>query len=179
MHSLRHFGFCALAVLSVTPTSAQQTDTSQPRTTRPVRAEMPRVLPGTRESAFVLIKGNAFDADDKALPSAVVRLRDASFGRIVEKQITDDTGLFAFRSVNPGPYVVELMGTDERPLAASQLLIVGPGDAVSTIVKLPIDTSPPGSVFGHADPHARNVTTAAGNAGVLATGKVGVDASAR
>src|SRR5260370_36149543 len=85
---LRHFGFCALAILSVTPASAQQTVAARRATARSVRTELPRVLPGTRASAFVSNKGNAFDSTDKALPSALVRLRDARFGRIVERQIT-------------------------------------------------------------------------------------------
>jgi hypothetical protein len=137
------------------------------------------VLPGTRESAFSSIKGNAIDSSNKKLPHSLVRLRDASFGRIVDKQVTDSTGLFAFRTVDPGPYVVELLGIDEKVLAASELLNVGAGEAVSVIVQLPIGISPFASVLGHADPHAGAVMAAAGDSGVLATKVTGVDASAR
>jgi hypothetical protein len=137
------------------------------------------VLPGTRPSAFSSIKGNAIDSGDKALPHSLVRLRDASFGRIVDKQMTDSTGLFAFRTVDPGPYVVELLGIDEKVLAASELLNVGAGEAVSVVVQLPIGTSPFSAFLGHADPHAGAVMAAAGDSGVLATKVTGVDASAR
>jgi hypothetical protein len=137
------------------------------------------VLPGTRESAFSSIKGNAIDSSNKKLPHSLVRLRDASFGRIVDKQVTDSTGLFAFRTVDPGPYVVELLGIDEKVLAASELLNVGAGEAVSVIVQLPIGISPFASVLGHSDPHAGAVMAAAGDSGVLATKVTGVDASAR
>jgi len=137
------------------------------------------VLPGTRESAFSTIKGNAIDSTDKALPHSMVRLRDASFGRVVDKQITDSTGLFAFQTVDPGPYVVELLGIDEKVLAASDLLNVGAGEAVTVVVQLPIGTSPFSAVLGHADPHAGAVMAAAGDSGVLAAKVTGVDASAR
>jgi hypothetical protein len=137
------------------------------------------VLSGTRESAFSTIKGNAIDSKDKALPHTRVRLRDASFGRIVDTQISDRTGLFAFRTVDPGPYVVELLGIDEKVLAASALLNVGAGQSVSVVVQLPIGVSPYGTVLGHANSHAGAVMAAAGDSGVLATKVIGADASAR
>jgi len=182
MRGLRFLGFCGLALLGAAPVSAQHAGATARATaalTAPVRTAVPRVLPGTRESAFSTIRGNAIDSTDKALPHSLVRLRDASFGRVVDRQITDGTGLFAFRSVDPGPYVVELLGTDERVLAASELLNVGAGEAVSVVVQLPIGISPFSSVLGHADPHAGAVMAAAGDSGVLATRVTGVDASAR
>src|ERR1700716_273745 len=166
MSGLRLLGFCGLALLSATPAFAQQ-DPATPRAiaplAAPVRTAVPRVLPGTRESAFSSIKGNAIDSSNKKLPHSLVRLRDASFGRIVDKQVTDNTGLFAFRTVDPGPYVVELLGIDERVLAASELLNVGAGEAVSVIVQLPIGISPFAGVLGHGDPHAGAVMAAAGD----------------
>jgi hypothetical protein len=182
MSGLRLLGVCGLAFLSMTPASAQQAESTGRATaplTAPVRRAVPRVLPGTRESAFSSIKGNAIDSDDKKLPHSLVRLRDASFGRIVDKQFTDSTGLFAFRTVDPGPYVVELLGIDEKVLAASELLNLGAGEAISVIVQLPIGISPFASVLSHADPHAGAVMAAAGDSGVLATKVTGVDASAR
>jgi hypothetical protein len=178
MRGLRFLGFCGLALLGATPISAQHVGATAPLAA-PVRTAVPRVLPGTRASAFSTIKGNAIDSTDKALPHTKVRLRDASFGRVVDKQITDNTGLFAFRTVDPGPYVVELLGIDEKVLAASALVNVGAGQSVSVVVQLPIGVSPSGTVLGHANPHAGAVMAAAGDSGVLATKVVGVDASAR
>jgi len=178
MRGLRVLGFCGLALLGATPVSAQHAKATGPLAA-PVRTAVPRVLPGTRESAFSTIKGNAIDSTDKALPHTLVRLRDASFGRIVDRQITDSTGLFGFRTVDPGPYVVELLGIDEKVLAASELLNVGAGEAVSVVVQLPIGISPFASVLGHADSRAGAVMAAAGDSGVLATRVTGVDASAR
>jgi hypothetical protein len=178
MRGLRFLGFCGLTLLGVTPVSAQHAAATAPLSA-PVRTTVPKVLPGTRESAFSKIKGNTIDSKDKALPHSRVRLRDASFGRIVDTQISDNTGLFAFRTVDPGPYVVELLGIDEKVLAASALVNVGAGQSVSVVVQLPIGVSPYGIVLGHADPHAGAVMAAAGDSGVLATKVIGVDASAR
>jgi hypothetical protein len=182
MRGLRFLGFCGLALLGATPISAQHAAAPTRATAplaAPVRTAVPRVLPGTRQSAFSTIKGNAIDSTDKALPHSLVRLRDASLGRIVDRQITDTTGLFAFRTVDPGPYVVELLSIDEKVLAASELLNVGAGEAVSVVVQLPIGISPFASVLGHADSRAGAVMAAAGDSGVLATRVTGVDASAR
>src|SRR5580700_10105009 len=94
----------------------------------------PTVLPGTPESAFALIQGNALTAASAQLASASVRLRDIHFGRIVDSQVTDRAGLFEFRVVDPGSYVVELVSSDQSVLAASQVVSVNAGEAVSVVV---------------------------------------------
>ena len=75
-----------------------------------------------------------------------MRLRDARFGRIVGTQLTDKSGLFAFKAVDPGTYIVEIINNDESVLAASQLLHVNAGEAISAVVKLPFRVPP---VAGH------------------------------
>jgi hypothetical protein len=64
--------------------------------------------------------------------------------------VTDKAGLFAFRGVEPGSYIVELVGKDQTILAASQLLTVNAGDAVSALVKLPLRIPPFAGVLGGA-----------------------------
>ena len=93
-------------------------------------------------TASTVIKGNALDATDGQLPNVLVRLRDARFGRIVETQYTDQSGMFAFKSIQPGTYIVEMLGRDESILAASQLLNVNAGEAVLAVVKLPFTVPP-------------------------------------
>jgi hypothetical protein len=78
----------------------------------------------------------------------VVRLRDARFGRIVATQMTDKSGLFEFKAIDPGTYVVEIVANDQSILAASQLLNVNPGEAVSAIVKLPFRVPPFAGLMG-------------------------------
>ena len=84
-----------------------------------------------------MIQGNALNSTNGQMSNVVVRLRDARFGRIVDTQLTDKSGLFAFKAIDPGTYVVEIVANDQSILAASQLLNVNPGAAVSAIVKLP------------------------------------------
>ena len=88
------------------------------------------------------IQGNALNSTNGPLNDVGVRLRDARFGRIVDTQLTDKSGLFVFKGIDPGSYIVEVMANDETVLAASQLLNVNAGEAVSAIVKLPFRLPP-------------------------------------
>jgi Carboxypeptidase regulatory-like domain len=107
---------------------------------------------GTRAPQFFsTIQGNALTATNTPLANVTVRLRDARFGRIVDTRVTDQSGLFAFRDVEPGSYVVEVMASDKTSvLAASQLLNVNAGDAVSALVKLPFRLPPFAGLVGNA-----------------------------
>lgn len=139
------------------------------RATAP-RGTQPRILPGTRPDVFSTIQGNALSSTNGALPNIVVRLRDARIGQIVDAQVTDKAGLFTFRSVDPGSYIVEIVGQDQSSvLAASQILSVNAGDAVSAIVKLPFRIPPLAGVLGHTPQSAAAVTTQAVASGVLGT----------
>jgi hypothetical protein len=127
------------------------------------------VLPGTTERAFSTIQGNALDSASSALPNGIVRLRDVRFGRIVDRQVTDQSGLFTFRTVDPGSYVVELIGASESVVAASQVLHASAGDVVSAVVKVPFRAPPLAALFGEnsqAGALAMLVSTAA-SSGIL------------
>ena len=133
----------------------------------PARTGAPSVLPGTPDAAFSTIQGNALDSANGILPDSPVRLRDARAGRIVSMQRTDKSGLFEFRTVDPGSYIVELLGDGDTVLAASQLINVNAGEAVSTVVKLPFRLPPFGGLFGHTTAQAIAITSAAAATGVL------------
>jgi hypothetical protein len=133
----------------------------------PTRAGAPAVLPGTRETAFSTIQGNALDSTNVNLPDSPVRLRDARHGRIIMTQRTDKSGMFEFRAVDPGSYIVELLGTTDSVLAASQLINVNAGEAVSADVKLPFRLPPLGGLLGHTTAQAIAITSAAAATGVL------------
>jgi hypothetical protein len=128
----------------------------------------PRVLPGTHETAFTTIQGTALDSASAPMPKTLVRLRDARVGKIVATQVTDDAGAFSFTFVDPGSYVVELVGTDQTVLAASHLLSVNAGDAAAAVVKLPFKIPPFGGLLGHSAASALVVAGSAAAAGVLA-----------
>jgi hypothetical protein len=133
----------------------------------PPRAGARPVLPGTRETAFSTVQGNALDSVNGILPDTPVRLRDARAGRIISSQRTDKSGLFEFRSVDPGSYIVELLGAGDAVLAASQLINVNAGEAVSTLVKLPFRLPAFGGLLGHTTAQAIAITSAAAATGVL------------
>lgn len=143
------------------------------------RAAGARVVFGTSGSMFTTIQGNALDSTNGVLPNTMVRLRDARIGRIVDTQLTDTSGLFAFRGVDPGSYFVEIVGNDQSILAASQLLNVNAGEAVSAIVKLPFRIPPFAGVLGHTTPSALVVSIAAAASGVLAAQTTAAEASPR
>jgi hypothetical protein len=134
----------------------------------PTPTTAPRILPGTRPNVLATVQGNALSSTNGGLPDALVRLRDARIGRIVDTQISDKSGLFAFKGVDPGSYIVEIMGDDQTILAASQMLNVNAGEAISAVVKLPFRIPPFAGLLGSTTPSAVAVTTAAGTAQVLA-----------
>jgi hypothetical protein len=140
------------------------------------RGVTPTVLPGTQESAFSVIQGNVLSSSNGPLADRIVRLRDARLGRIVDSQVTDRSGFFTFRAVDPGNFVVELVGNDQTVVAASQILNVNAGQAVSAVVRLPFRIPPFAGIFGHGAGEAgatipsaaATVLSVAADAGVLA-----------
>jgi hypothetical protein len=98
--------------------------------------------------AATVIHGNALDSADGRLANVAVRLRDARFGRIIETQYTDQSGMFEFKAIEPGTYVVEILGTDQSILAASQLLNINAGEALVAVVKLPFQVPPFAELMG-------------------------------
>jgi len=162
MHRFLVAGFVTFAVAA--SVLAQQT----PPAGTLVRAEpQARTLPGTPQSVFAVIQGSAISAANTMIAGGVVRLRDIKFGRITDVQTTDASGHFAFTSVDPGSYVVELLGKDEKVLAASDIVTVEAGRNMSTIVRVPSNT-PPSGFFHGGVPVAVAVAAAAAAAGVVA-----------
>src|SRR6266478_2530714 len=78
-----------------------------------------RLLPGTRGNILTTIQGNALTSTNSAMANGNVRLRDARFGRVIDATTTDRSGMFAFRTVDPGTYIVEIMGTDQQTVLAA------------------------------------------------------------
>jgi hypothetical protein len=140
-------GLVAAGPVSVIP---QQADIAAvPRTLVSSRATVTKAgISKLRNDALTTIQGNALSSTNGALSDVVVRLRDARFGRIVDTEMTDKSGLFSFKSIDPGTYIVEVMANNDSVLAASQLLNVNAGEAVSAVVKLPFRIPPFATVLG-------------------------------
>jgi hypothetical protein len=113
-----------------------------------VKSLVPKMLSGTRSSVLATIQGNALNSTNGPMPDTQVRLRDARFGRVVETQLTDKSGIFAFKVVDPGSYIVEMVANDQTLLAASQILNVNAGEALSAVVKLPLRIPPFAGLLG-------------------------------
>jgi PDZ domain-containing secreted protein len=126
-------------------------------------------LTKVRADSLTAIQGNALNSTNGPLNDVVVRLRDARFGSIVDTQMTDKSGLFSFKSIDPGSYIVEVMSNDQSVIAASQLLNINAGEAVSAVVKLPFRVPPfAGLVGSGSTPTAAAVTTQAAASSIVA-----------
>ena len=124
------------------------------------------------------IDGTTLNSTNSVLANAHVRLRDARYGRIVDRQITDRHGMFAFRNIAPGDYIAELLSADEsETLVTSGVLTLNGGDTAAIVLKLPFRISPFAAVLSTASPRAIALTLAAGASGVLATAVVAAEAS--
>jgi hypothetical protein len=134
-----------------------------------------KLLPGTRGEVLTTIQGNALTSTNGQLTDAVVRLRDARSGRIIDTQTTDKSGLFVFRGVEPGSYIVEVMAEDQATvLTASQILNVNAGDAISAVVKLPFRIPPFAGVMGNSTASSvAAITAQAATSGIAAVTSVG------
>src|SRR3989442_333999 len=141
-------GVAAQSPAPVLPTPGVSTRVGLPPGGLAGSAVAPRVLGTARTVSLTTIQGNTLTSTNGVLPNVVVRLRDARAGRIRDTQTTDRAGLFAFHSVEPGTYVVEIVGNDQTILAASQMLNVDAGNSVSAIVKLPFRVPPFGGLLG-------------------------------
>src|SRR3954452_5390208 len=142
----RHFIAVVLIVVAGLSLGAQQ---QQQQTMNTATGASTSIAVGkNRQQPLTTIQGNALDSTNVQMRGVLVRLRDARFGRIVDTQLTDKSGLFAFRAVEPGSYIVELLGNDNSVLAASQLLNVNAGDPVSAGVKLPWRVPPFAGLLG-------------------------------
>jgi|SoiMetStandDraft_2_1073263.scaffolds.fasta_scaffold46123_2 hypothetical protein len=177
MHVIRPAAIAALILAgSLQTTTAQEQAAPQVPTVARVITRGPSVSPFTsvRPDAMGTIQGNALNSTNGQLANAAVRLRDARFGRIVDSQVTDNTGLFTFKALDPGSYIVEMIGSDHSILAASQVLNINGGEAISAVVKLPFRIPPFAGILGNATPTtAAAVTAEAAASSVLAVTNVG------
>jgi len=142
-----------LALIATPPIHARQAPAAASVPAVSVPAARDRAIPSMKVAsekltASTVIHGNALDSTDGQLSNAVVRLRDARFGRIIETQYTDQSGMFAFKSIEPGTYIVEILGNDQSILAASQLLHINAGEALLAVVKLPFQVPPFAQLMG-------------------------------
>jgi hypothetical protein len=157
---MRHTFSIALSALALAavPSFAQ----TSALTVTPKAAASMKLLPGTRAGVLSTIEGKALNAVNAPMNEAGVRLRDARYGRIVNTTLTDKQGAFIFREIDPGTYVVEVMGPGANTVIASSPLInVGTGETISSLVRVPFQTSTLAGVLGSSQSAASAITNAA------------------
>jgi hypothetical protein len=147
---------------------ARGTSRTGPSTPAPVQTAKPVVLPGAPAAAFATIHVSAVSETNTALPGRLVRLRDARYGRMVAVNTTDEAGTFTFRDVDPGSYIIELLGGDQSIQATSALLSVDAGAVVYAVVRLPSRREPAAAFFDRGVVRAGAIIAAAAAVGVLA-----------
>jgi hypothetical protein len=107
----------------------------------------PRPL-APKPSALSTIVAKAEDGAGVSLANAVVRARDARYGRIVATLVTDKAGNAVFEGLDSGLYVVEIINATRQVLAASGLTAVNAGETEEVVVKLPARPSLLGALLG-------------------------------
>jgi hypothetical protein len=103
---------------------------------------------------------------NRPLPERLVRLRNARTGRVLTSQLTDERGAFSFPELDPGSYVVELIGERSEVLAASALLYVNAGELKLGVVRLPVRGGLP-AWLSNATSTAAAIAASAASTGVL------------
>ena len=125
-----------------------------------------------RETGTVV--GTAWRADNTPLPRARIRLRNVRTGRSVARVESDSGGRFRFNTVEPDPYVVELLSNHDEVLALGELFGVTADTTATTWVRLSSRAPWFAGFFGNA---AAAVIAAASGIGVTAVGTDGRPAS--
>jgi hypothetical protein len=101
-----------------------------------------------RPGALATIQGHALNSTNGLLRNSLVRVRDVRFGRMVHLALTDRVGAYSFTGLEPGNYIVEIVSTNQTPLAATNLINVNAGETVESVVKLPFKPTMVGNILG-------------------------------
>lgn len=116
--------------------------------------------------ASAAIQGSAVNSTNGALANTLIRVRDARLGRIVNQSVTDKVGAYTFKGLDPGNYIVEIIGNNQTTLAATNLISANAGETVTAVVRLPFKPSLLGAVMGQASP-AQGASASSGISGLI------------
>jgi hypothetical protein len=136
---------------------------------RPAGAGLQQGIVATNQSGS--ISGYARKGGNNAESIRQVQLRDAQSGRVVATGATDKAGAFSFNGIQPGTYIVEVLGGDQSVLAASSILTLHAGEALSIALTVPLVAA--GGLLGSTVATAGMIAAGAAAAGILAVKKVG------
>jgi hypothetical protein len=111
------------------------------------------------------VMGGVRDPGDKPVANAQLQLRNLRGGTIDRATTADAEGAFAFRAIEPGTYVVEMIAAGGVVVAVSEATTVGTGEVVQTLVRLTARTRTFGWWMGST---ADSAVAQAASSGVLA-----------
>jgi hypothetical protein len=114
-----------------------------------------------------VVRGVVWNSDNTPIGNAKVRLRNIDTGRVVAASETSTSGQFLFANVAKSSYLVELVSDSGKVLAVGPAFRIGPGETVSTVVRLPTRRSWYASMFSNT---AAAVIAAASSVGLIAVG---------
>lgn len=120
---------------------------------------------GAFQPANNALIGTVRDAVDDIVPQAEVHLRNLRSGSVDQAGSTNAEGAFAFRAIEPGTYVVEMVLASGAVAAISEATTVGSGEVVQTLVRLTARTRTFGWWMGST---ANSAVAQAASSGVLA-----------
>ena len=97
--------------------------------------------------------GFAWKGDDTPVEYPALQIRDLQDGRVVARTTGTALGQFRFDNLRGGAYLIELLDAESRVLAVGQPLVVLPGEAVATFIRLSDGAVTDGSqLFGGSAP---------------------------
>ena len=112
-----------------------------------------------------LVSGRAWHADDTPVPSAKLRLRSVTTGKVAGMTVSNLSGEFAFVDMPAGAYIVELLSEDGKIRGISGVVAVQHGESVATFVRETTRRASFRAVFTNA---AAAVSAAAASTGITA-----------
>ena len=113
--------------------------------------------------ASAAIQGSAINSSNGVLVNALVRVRDARLGRIVDQSLTSKVGAYTFKGLEPGNYVVELVSKNRMTIGTSSLISANAGQTVTAVVRLAFTPSLLGAILGQQAPATSAVAAGFGD----------------
>ena len=167
MQRLRSAALAAALIVSVASSAARSQTDRTSNSAGPSAASRPSAPKSSSASHTAVVKGNARTGANGPLPHATVRLRNVRSGQLADTMISNDAGEFEFRGIEPGSYVVEILGPDRSVIAASQIVDANAGETVTALVRMPYGMSPLANILGHSQGSAAAVISAAAASQIL------------
>lgn len=97
-------------------------------------ASGPTAFAAGSSEALGQIAGTARDSIGQPMPNALVRVRNIEIGPTAGSTVTGAAGQFAFKGLNRGLYVVEVVGATGRVVATSALISLTSGQMAARSV---------------------------------------------